>query len=176
MNACTFPGTSVECAAAKCENGVESAAANCDGAGTCPTPSTQSCGNFACGGATCKTTCATQSDCKDGLICVGQQCVVPEAGPEAGPDAADAEPDQKADAPKADTGTDAKVDVSDEADAVADATSEQGDAASAVVEESKDEGGCGCATPGDRTPRHAIVLALLAMAAVAARRRVRPHA
>jgi MYXO-CTERM domain-containing protein len=177
LNACSFPGSTVECSAASCDNGVQQSAASCDGAGTCPAAVTKSCGNFACGTTVCESTCATADDCSNGLVCTGQQCVVPEAGPEAGPDASDAEPQDGPDAPLAESGTDAKLDAHGATDAISDATTEQSQAGDAAtpsdVQGSKDEGGCGCATPGDRSPRSAVLLALLVAVGLVLRRKRR---
>jgi hypothetical protein len=69
---CTYP-TAV-CAAASCANGVEYAAASCDGAGVCPMQVTTSCKGFTCNGATCNTTCAKDTQCLSGHCVDGYCC------------------------------------------------------------------------------------------------------
>jgi MYXO-CTERM domain-containing protein len=168
---CAFPGMTVECSAASCQDSVQKSSANCDGVGSCQPAVTQSCGNFGCDGTVCKTECASPSDCKEGLVCVATQCVVPEGGLDAGADAViDAQPDTqpladaKPDTQDAAAGPDSPTDAADE-QAVAD------DAAVAPVPVSEDAGGCGCSTPGSRTGAGGLAGVMLAAALAALRRR-----
>ncbi len=57
---CEYPAS--ECGAGSCAGGVETLATYC-AAGGCPGPKTASCGGYACGASTCKTSCATSADC-----------------------------------------------------------------------------------------------------------------
>ncbi|MBL8715439.1 MAG: hypothetical protein JNL79_05555 [Myxococcales bacterium] len=66
---CNFATTTVECAAANCAAGTATTASNCDGSGSCPTPKSTTCAPYACGGATCKTTCALDADCGGANVC-----------------------------------------------------------------------------------------------------------
>ncbi|MBI5533374.1 MAG: hypothetical protein HY898_11710 [Deltaproteobacteria bacterium] len=158
--ACAFPGTSVECSAATCANGVEKASANCDGAGTCTTPSTKSCGDYVCNGATCMTSCTKSTDCAAGHECIGKVCVQPEAGPDV-----DAAGDAKQDGPDGDAKSEAVL------DAIADVAPDQGQGGSSSEQPaSGDDGGCGCRTAGRET-RGEGLLALLALGVLISRRR-----
>ncbi|MBS2019318.1 MAG: hypothetical protein JST00_41020 [Deltaproteobacteria bacterium] len=71
-----FVDASVTCRAATCGVGVVSSASACDGKGSCPAPTTTSCAGFACDASTvaCKTTCATNADCRAGYDCVTGAC------------------------------------------------------------------------------------------------------
>src|SRR5262249_13335614 len=65
-----------QCRGASCAAGVATASANCNGAGSCPAPSTTSCTPYVCGASACKTTCAADSDCVAGDYCdAGGACV-----------------------------------------------------------------------------------------------------
>ncbi len=64
-----FADTSVGCAPASCTNGASSPAASCDGKGACATPTTTSCGAYACGPSACKTRCAVDADCSGMNLC-----------------------------------------------------------------------------------------------------------
>ena len=72
--ACHPRSTGAPCGGATCALGKESHASTCDGAGACKDSPT-SCGAYACGATTCKTTCARSSDCADGYACSGSACV-----------------------------------------------------------------------------------------------------
>jgi hypothetical protein len=54
---------------ASCSGGTQTSGRTCDGAGTCQPATTAACGNFVCGGATCKMTCAGDSDCITTAYC-----------------------------------------------------------------------------------------------------------
>jgi hypothetical protein len=62
-------GAETTCRAGSCEDGTESLATTCDGSGTCPAAQTRPCQPFACGGSACKTSCASDADCKAGFQC-----------------------------------------------------------------------------------------------------------
>ncbi|MGZ3421023.1 MAG: Kelch repeat-containing protein, partial [Polyangiales bacterium] len=71
---CTFPPKTAVCSSDACASGVETHKRTCDGVGHCnDVPKT--CGAFACGGVTCKTTCATGADCASGFICKSAACI-----------------------------------------------------------------------------------------------------
>ena len=69
------PGT--PCAAAGCSGTTALGPRTCNGAGQCGGAATQDCGNFACVGASCATTCASDAQCKPGLSCTGGNCQAP---------------------------------------------------------------------------------------------------
>jgi MYXO-CTERM domain-containing protein len=64
-----YVNAQTQCRAGSCTNGVATSASNCDGKGHCPDPIIAKCGNFLCGGNTCKTSCATSADCAMGNTC-----------------------------------------------------------------------------------------------------------
>ncbi len=66
------------CREPTCEGGAETAAVDCDATGACPAASpATSCGNYACEGSACRTTCRSGFDCAAGNLCdeVTRQCV-----------------------------------------------------------------------------------------------------
>jgi len=73
---CKYAGASVACGTTSCASGVQTNVGTCNGSGTC-NQGTTPCGNYACGGATCKTSCALDSDCANttSLYCAGGACV-----------------------------------------------------------------------------------------------------
>jgi hypothetical protein len=48
---------------------VQTSAASCDGAGTCPASQVSGCGLYACGATACNTTCTEDRHCAAGLYC-----------------------------------------------------------------------------------------------------------
>jgi hypothetical protein len=72
---CRLYTANVECAPRACASGIETSARLCNGLGVCAPATGKSCGNFACGEALCKTTCAMDVDCKTGLVCRDSACV-----------------------------------------------------------------------------------------------------
>jgi hypothetical protein len=84
--ACSFPGNSVQCAAASCANGSATTASVCNGAGTCTTPTTTACMSNLCadaiicsGGCGSSAPCGTGQYCGSGGVCLsaksnGTQC------------------------------------------------------------------------------------------------------
>jgi hypothetical protein len=71
---CALAPTTTSCRAASCATGTATAAANCNGAGACPTAVTSACTPFICGATACKTTCAADTDCVSGDFCSGTAC------------------------------------------------------------------------------------------------------
>jgi hypothetical protein len=68
--ACAYPGSEVECGAASCRDGVETAAATCDGAGGCPAGETRACGACGCGpDGVCLETCGGDLPAESGCGC-----------------------------------------------------------------------------------------------------------
>lgn len=70
--ACKFPGTTTSCGASTCTGGSETDKA-CSGDGAC-NATTASCGKYACGPATCKTSCGGNGDCASGYWCDSGTC------------------------------------------------------------------------------------------------------
>jgi hypothetical protein len=73
---CAVASTTTSCRAASCSGGTATAAANCDGAGACPTPVTTTCSPYACAATACKTTCTADADCVSADYCASGVCVV----------------------------------------------------------------------------------------------------
>ncbi|MFN2548166.1 MAG: OmpA family protein, partial [Myxococcales bacterium] len=80
--ACTYPGGSTACRLASCSGGTETAAASCNGTGTCPASATQACNPYVCGAAACKTSCTGDPDCISSDYCLSGACVpkIPDGG------------------------------------------------------------------------------------------------
>jgi len=74
---CTFPGSTTACGALSCASGVETRPGACNGAGACAT-TTQPCGVYRCGVASCLTSCTTSTDCVSGHFCKGSVCTAVE--------------------------------------------------------------------------------------------------
>jgi hypothetical protein len=72
--ACRNWGVGITCATESCSAGTYTPARICNGAGTCLSVTTASCGLYVCGGSTCKTMCATAADCISGHYCAGTTC------------------------------------------------------------------------------------------------------
>jgi hypothetical protein len=78
-----FAGASVECRAASCSSGTATLRASCNGTGSCPAATTQSCEPYTCDSVAgvCKTTCTVDTDCADKFHCAAptgsttKQCV-----------------------------------------------------------------------------------------------------
>jgi MYXO-CTERM domain-containing protein len=68
---CSLPGSATECAAASCSGDVSQPAGQCDGAGSCTIPSTESCLPYGCDATsgTCKSACVSDADCGQGSKC-----------------------------------------------------------------------------------------------------------
>jgi len=71
--ACQQQPASTACGAAQsCSNGIYQPPSYCSGTGTCSQTVTTSCGNYICGGTTCRSNCTADSDCANSsLYCTG---------------------------------------------------------------------------------------------------------
>jgi hypothetical protein len=76
---CIYPGPGVSCRDADCQNGAALLAASCNGAGSCPPPTTQACPTGAtCVGTLCGGTagsCVSDGDCSHDQYCAGGVCI-----------------------------------------------------------------------------------------------------
>jgi MYXO-CTERM domain-containing protein len=72
--ACRYPSAQIGCRAASCSNDVATISASCDGAGSCPTLETQSCGPYHCAATICAGNCGKDSDCGAGYFCPAGIC------------------------------------------------------------------------------------------------------
>jgi len=71
---CNYPGSTTACSANACTAGTETHAQACAGNGLClDVP--KSCGAYACGTTTCKSSCGSSADCAKGFHCAGSACV-----------------------------------------------------------------------------------------------------
>ncbi|HKP57377.1 MAG TPA: polymorphic toxin-type HINT domain-containing protein, partial [Polyangiales bacterium] len=77
-SACTFPGSTVACRTQSCQGSSLTAAASCNGAGSCPSASTSACsGSLTCnsGGTACLTSCTSAGNCVSAApYCVSGSC------------------------------------------------------------------------------------------------------
>ncbi|MBT9560930.1 MAG: hypothetical protein IV100_33200 [Myxococcales bacterium] len=71
--ACRKFAAGTVCTPAACTSGVQTAAATCNGTGTCIAGSTSACAPYVCGPSACKTTCGVDGECTSGF-CSGGQC------------------------------------------------------------------------------------------------------
>jgi hypothetical protein len=71
---CHYPGATVSCRSASCENGTAVIAASCDGSGACPSRQTENCGSFQCGPGACLGDCSNNAECKPGDFCSAGIC------------------------------------------------------------------------------------------------------
>jgi MYXO-CTERM domain-containing protein len=78
-SACSFPGIALSCGTPTCATGV-ARASHCDGQGACVAGDDQPCGAYACGTASCLTTCDGPSDCAQGYGCTPEGVCVPGGG------------------------------------------------------------------------------------------------
>jgi hypothetical protein len=75
---CSYPGPGRLCRGAKCENGIATLVAFCDGSGSCPAESQQTCpqgyvcDNGRCGGG--PSECISEDDCNNNQFCSGGIC------------------------------------------------------------------------------------------------------
>ena len=67
--ACRAWAAGITCVLESCSGTTYTPARVCNGAGTCLTVTTSSCGNYACGATTCKTTCVSNDDCAPNNFC-----------------------------------------------------------------------------------------------------------
>jgi hypothetical protein len=70
---CLFAGPNTECADETCVDGEYTAAARCDGMGSCVSPAPLACET--CANNTCEKTCAATAGCPDGFYCEASACV-----------------------------------------------------------------------------------------------------
>jgi hypothetical protein len=70
---CTFPTATTVCITESCSDatGTQTSAAGCNGAGSCATPTTSSCGLYACNGTVCGASCAADAQCRGGFCNTG---------------------------------------------------------------------------------------------------------
>ncbi len=71
---CQQQPTSVMCSGPSCTGGVATLASFCSGAGSCPAPATQACGDYVCGASSCKTSCTGDTDCIGTDFCNAGTC------------------------------------------------------------------------------------------------------
>jgi hypothetical protein len=71
---CTFPGSGTQCRPATCTLGVATVSASCNGAGSCPAASTQTCSPYVCGATSCANPCKSNADCIGTNFCTGGIC------------------------------------------------------------------------------------------------------
>jgi hypothetical protein len=67
--ACRAWAAGITCVLETCSGTTYTPTRVCNGAGTCLTVTTASCGNYACGAMTCKTTCVSNNDCAPNNFC-----------------------------------------------------------------------------------------------------------
>lgn len=76
--ACADYASGTTCAPGACVDGAtsssETAASTCSGAGACTASAPASCGNYKCGGPTCKTSCTASTDCAGSATCISGVC------------------------------------------------------------------------------------------------------
>lgn len=69
------------CGAATCIGSTSTASQTCGADGQCPVGTPTSCaGNFVCEAGTCKTSCASSSQCANGRVCMNGDCITPVCG------------------------------------------------------------------------------------------------
>ena len=71
---CQVYAPTTVCAAGVCAAGLQTPAAKCNGKGACVTGAAQPCSPYGCGGGTCKTTCASDTDCAAPNVCTAGTC------------------------------------------------------------------------------------------------------
>ncbi len=73
--ACRFYASGTSCAPGSCSGSTLKLASLCNGTGTCVAGTTQPCDPFLCGtGGTCKSSCAANTDCTMGNLCLNTSC------------------------------------------------------------------------------------------------------
>ncbi len=77
---CVMPNAETVCAAASCSGGTATPSRSCNGAGACRSVDSFSCGNYACGATSCRTSCSGMEDCAPGAVCSGASCLSCSAG------------------------------------------------------------------------------------------------
>jgi hypothetical protein len=71
---CGYATSTLECSPAHCDHNAAYATGRCDGAGQCAASRT-ACSPYVCEGATCTTTCSSDSGCASGFDCESGVCV-----------------------------------------------------------------------------------------------------
>jgi hypothetical protein len=71
LGLCEQSGAGVACGAPSCTSSTLMLVSHCTGTGGCAAPATSSCSPYVCGGAACKTVCATDADCVAPFTCQG---------------------------------------------------------------------------------------------------------
>ncbi len=79
--ACGFPGSTTECAAARCEASTFTPPAVCNGMGVCGAAASRMCAPYVCGTGACRGDCRTDADCTGGNYCDGAMRCVPRTPP-----------------------------------------------------------------------------------------------
>lgn len=79
-DACSYPSAGVACRDSSCAAGVETHAAFCNGAGSCPTEQ-RDCDAYVCGENACATSCESLANCSAGNVCEASRCVADAAAP-----------------------------------------------------------------------------------------------
>lgn len=74
---CAFPGAETSCSEPYCQQGVQTAASACDGAGQCRPGERTECSSLACAGDECSDECQVDADCTRALQCREGRCVEP---------------------------------------------------------------------------------------------------
>jgi hypothetical protein len=73
--ACRVQSAGTACGPARtCSGSTETAPSLCNGVGGCDQGTSRDCAPYACNGAACGTTCATDAQCKSGFFCVRGAC------------------------------------------------------------------------------------------------------
>ena len=72
--ACRLYAAGTTCVAAACSGSTFTPARTCNGTGTCQTTTSSSCAPYACGSASCRTTCTTSTDCSAPNTCNNGSC------------------------------------------------------------------------------------------------------
>lgn len=71
---CKVWSNQTTCAAGSCTAEGAKSASMCDGKGVCTASAAQNCGQYGCAAGVCKTTCAGDGDCSQGIKCINSLC------------------------------------------------------------------------------------------------------
>jgi hypothetical protein len=72
--ACTFPDASVTCTKPSCSAGIATRSSACNGSGGCSEPMRHDCAPYRCAGDSCRSSCASSSDCDAADVCKSGSC------------------------------------------------------------------------------------------------------
>jgi hypothetical protein len=177
---CSYVGSAVSCAPAKCGGGNAAvAAAACNGAGACAAPTSTKCDPYLCVSASCPAACATTADCVAGAICIGGKCETgrhcsADRTQSIGPDGAQACAPNLCDASSG--GCIARCSTSDDCPGGSACDTSSGQCAGAAAGATS-SGGCGVASePSPLAPRGlAALVGAVAALAIGTSRRRRPR-